>query len=101
MMTGVAPLSNIEYHTSESILIMTVIGGTGNLFASVLGASFYVLVGNWLSSLWPRWLMLLGFLLIGVSLYMHKGLFGLAQSLLRKLQPGKNQSAAAAIKENH
>ena len=29
---GIAPLSNIDYHTSEMILVMTVIGGTGNLF---------------------------------------------------------------------
>lgn len=93
MMTGIAPLSNIEYHASESILIMTVIGGTSNLFASVLGATFYVLVGNWLSTLWPRWLMLLGFLLIGVSLYMHKGLFGLAQSLLQRIRPGHKERA--------
>jgi len=27
MMTGLAPLSNAEYHTSEMILVMTVIGG--------------------------------------------------------------------------
>jgi len=99
MMTGVAPLSNIEYHTSESILIMTVIGGTSNLFASVLGAAFYVLVGNWLSSLWPRWLMLLGFLLIGVSLYMHKGLFGMAQAVLRKLRPGGADTGAVTLEQ--
>ena len=79
---------------------MTVIGGTGNLFASVLGASFYVLVGNWLSTLWPRWLMLLGFLLIGVSLYMHKGLYGLAQSLLQRIRPGAKPRADVA-KEIH
>ena len=102
MMTGIAPLSNIEYHASESILIMTVIGGTGNLFASVLGATFYVLVGNWLSTLWPRWLMLLGFLLIGVSLYMHKGLFGLAQSLLQRIRPARTEPAERdSIKEGH
>lgn len=102
MMTGIAPLSNIEYHASESILIMTVIGGTGNLFASVLGATFYVLVGNWLSTLWPRWLMLLGFLLIGVSLYMHKGLFGLAQSLLQRIRPARTEPAERdPIKEGH
>lgn len=100
MMTGIAPLSNIEYHASESILIMTVIGGTGNLFASVLGAAFYVLAGNWLSSLWPRWLMLLGFLLIGVSLYMHKGLYGLAQSLLQRLKPRRSAADAAQINGN-
>ncbi|QRX84644.1 branched-chain amino acid ABC transporter permease [Glaciimonas sp. PAMC28666] len=108
MMTGLAPLSNIEYHTSESILIMTVIGGTGNLFASVLGAAFYVLIGNWLSSLWPRWLMLLGLLLIAVSLYMHKGLYGVAQSLVACLKSGRRSKEAdpepmnnPEIKETH
>ncbi|MBB5389946.1 MULTISPECIES: branched-chain amino acid ABC transporter permease [unclassified Herbaspirillum] len=102
MMTGVAPLSNIEYHTSESILIMTVIGGTGNLFASVLGASFYVLAGNWLSTLWPRWLMLLGLLLIAVSLYMQKGLFGLAMKLVNAVRPAKRDSSVeVAAKEKH
>ncbi|PUA16293.1 branched-chain amino acid ABC transporter permease [Glaciimonas sp. PCH181] len=105
MMTGIAPLSNIEYHASESILIMTVIGGTGNLFASVLGAAFYVLIGNWLSSLWPRWLMLLGFLLIAVSLYMHKGLYGLAQSILQRLKRPRADAVEAvnsvASKETH
>ncbi|PRC93716.1 branched-chain amino acid ABC transporter permease [Solimicrobium silvestre] len=85
MMTGIAPLTNIEYHISESILIMTVIGGTGNLFASVLGAAFYVLMGDWLSELWPRWLMLLGFLLIAISLYLQQGLFGFSKSLIQQI----------------
>ncbi|HYD61046.1 MAG TPA: branched-chain amino acid ABC transporter permease [Noviherbaspirillum sp.] len=86
MLTGIAPLSNIEYGTSESILIMTVIGGTGKLYASVLGAGFYVLVGDWLSTLWPRWLMLLGMLLIAVSLFMQKGLWGLGTGLLQRVR---------------
>lgn len=85
MMTGIAPLSNAEYHTSEMILIITVIGGTGNLFASVLGSAFYVLLADWLSTLWPRWLMLLGLLLIGVSIGMQRGLWGLCESAWRRL----------------
>lgn len=98
ILTGLAPLSEIEYHTSESILIMTVIGGTGNLFASVLGAAFYVLVGNWLSTLWPRWLMLLGFMLIAVSLYMQQGLWGMVESTLRRV---RGERSAVEIKEKH
>jgi branched-chain amino acid transport system permease protein len=98
ILTGLAPLSEIEYHASESILIMTVIGGTGNLFASVLGAAFYVLVGNWLSTLWPRWLMLLGFMLIAVSLYMQQGLWGMVESTLRRLRA---QRIPAETKEKH
>ena len=83
MMTGVAPLSNVEYHTSEMILVMTVIGGTSNLFASVLGSAFYLLMSDWLSALWPRWLMLLGVVLIVVSLALQGGLWGLGEKLWR------------------
>ncbi|SPK74655.1 Branched-chain amino acid inner-membrane translocator (plasmid) [Cupriavidus taiwanensis] len=86
MLTGIAPLTNIDYHASEMILVMTVIGGTGNIFASVLGAAFYVLLADWLSTLWPRWLMLLGLLLIAVSLFMQRGLWGLGATLWDRLR---------------
>lgn len=86
MMTGIAPLSNAEYHTSEMILVMTVIGGAGNLFASVLGSAFYVLMADWLSSLWPRWLLLLGLVLMAVSLWMQRGLWGLGDSAWRRIR---------------
>ena len=86
MMTGIAPLSSAEYHTSEMILVMTVIGGTGNLFASVLGSAFYVLMADWLSTLWPRWLLLLGLVLMAVSLWMQRGLWGLGDSAWRRLR---------------
>lgn len=81
MMTGIAPLANAEYHTSEMILVMTVIGGTGNLLASLLGSAFYLLMGDWLSTLWPRWLLLLGVVLMIVSLGMQRGLWGLGETL--------------------
>ncbi len=93
VMAGMVALANIDLHASESILIMTVLGGAGNLYASVLGAAFYVLSSHWLSALWPRWLMLLGFLLIAVSLYMHKGIYGMIHSLLSRVKlPQQNIS---------
>ena len=81
MMTGIAPLANAEYHTSEMILVMAVIGGTANLLASLLGSAFYLLMGDWLSTLWPRWLLLLGVVLLVVSLGMQRGLWGLGETL--------------------
>ena len=101
MMTGIAPLSNAEYHTSEMILVMTVIGGTGNLFASLLGSAFYVLLGDWLSTLWPRWLLLLGVVLMVVSLGMQRGLWGLGESLwglVRRKEPATTAPAAVGDK---
>ena len=82
MLAGIAPLSNIEYHVSETILLMTVIGGIGNLFASVIGAAVYVIATDWLASIWPRWMMLLGLLLIAVTLYMQKGVWGVFERLV-------------------
>lgn len=79
MLIGVAPLSNIEYHTSEQILIMTIIGGTSSLFGSVLGAGFFLLMADALSTIWPRWLLLLGLALIVVALFMQRGLWGLVE----------------------
>ena len=97
MMTGLAPLSNAELHTSEMILIMTVIGGTGNLFASLLGSAFYLLLADWLSQLWPRWLLLLGVALIAVSLWMQRGLWGLGEMLWDKLQGRRKSDATKSV----
>ncbi|WP_240793957.1 branched-chain amino acid ABC transporter permease [Pseudorhodobacter turbinis] len=81
MLIGVAPLSSIEYHTSEIILVMTIIGGSSSLYASVLGASFYLLMADTLSSIWPRWLLLLGLMLVVVALFLQKGLWGLVEKV--------------------
>jgi branched-chain amino acid transport system permease protein len=97
MTTGVAPLSSAEYHMSETILVMTVLGGTGNLFASVLGAAFYLLLGDWLSQLWPRWLLLLGLALIVVSLWMQRGLWGLGQTLWNLARERATRSRQAPV----
>lgn len=79
MLIGVAPLSNIEYHASELILIMTIIGGTSSLYGSVLGAGFYLLLADALSAIWPRWLLLLGLVLVTVALFLQRGLWGLVE----------------------
>lgn len=86
MLAGISPLSNIEYHVSEMILLMTVVGGTGSLVASVIGAAAYVITADWLASIWPRWLMLFGFLLIAVSLYMQQGIWGVLLKIEARLR---------------
>lgn len=96
MMTGIAPLTSINYHMSETILVVTVIGGTGNLFASVLGAALYVIASDWLSNLWPRWLLLFGLLLMVVSLYMQGGLWGLCELMFKRcVKPGRTSNPTA------
>ena len=69
-----APLSNIDVSMSERLIIMTILGGTESLFGGVLGATFFVVLGNFLSAVWPRWLLLIGLLLMLVASYLRGGL---------------------------
>lgn len=98
LLIGIAPLTSIDYHMSESLLIMTIIGGTGNLFGSVLGAGFYLIVSDVLSELWPRWLLLLGALLIALALFMQGGIWGLIERAAKAARGGRGSPAAAAAK---
>src|SRR5699024_9555168 len=82
MLLNFAPLSNIELSMSESILVMTIIGGAASLFGSLLGAASIVILGEFLSPVWPRWMILLGAALIAVSLYMRGGLWGVIETII-------------------
>ncbi|SIS75257.1 branched-chain amino acid ABC transporter permease [Neptunomonas antarctica] len=84
MLLNFAPLSNVELLMSENILIMTIIGGTSSLIGSILGAGSIVLMGDLLSSIWPRWMMILGAVLIAVVLFLPGGLWGGILSLTSK-----------------
>lgn len=97
MLAGIAPLSSIEYHVSETILLMTVIGGTGNLFASVIGAAAYIIAADWLASIWPRWMMLLGFLLIAVTLYMQRGIWGVLERIGGAIRQRREKIASDSL----
>lgn len=85
MLLNFAPLSNIDLQMSESILIMTIIGGTGSLIGSLFGAGAIVLIGDVLSAFWPRWMIALGVILILVVLFMPSGLWGGIESVVKRI----------------
>lgn len=101
MMLNFAPLSNIALTMSENILIMTIIGGTGSLLGSLLGAGSIVMLGDLLSEIWPRWMLLLGVALILVVLFMRGGLWGGIETLIERWKERKvnKQSSATASEE--
>jgi len=97
MLLNFAPLSNIELAMSENILIMTIIGGTSSLLGSILGSGAIVLIGDILSPLWPRWMMILGAALIGVVLFMPGGIWGGITIILSKLTRNKKSNSGSEI----
>ncbi|WP_051299086.1 branched-chain amino acid ABC transporter permease [Marinobacterium litorale] len=99
MLLNFAPLSNIELLMSENILIMTIIGGTGSLLGSLLGAGSIVMLGDLLSSVWPRWMIILGIALIAVVLFMPSGLWGGVESLIKRWKERRSGVSEEATKE--
>ena len=99
MLLHFVPLSNIDLAMSENILIMTIVGGTGSLFGSLLGAGSIVLLGDFLSDLWPRWLMLLGVILILVVIFMRGGLWGGLASLFEKVRGSRKPAVVTKEQE--
>lgn len=86
-----APLSNMEIGTSEQIMFMTVLGGLGSLYGSILGAAIFLLASDFFAELWPRWMILLGLLLIMVMLYLPGGLSKAIENTVSRLfGPGRN-----------
>ena len=86
-----APLSNIDLMTSETILVMAILGGRRSLIGAAFGALAMTLMAEQLSQLWPRWQMIVGFVLIATVLFAPNGLGGLWAQL--------RSSRAAAAKE--
>ena len=96
-----SPISNIEYAMSEQILIATIIGGTGSFFGSLVGAGFFVIVGDLLSAIWPRWLLLLGALLIAIVVFMRGGLWGGIQAIAQHARRRRARPAWLPEESSH
>jgi len=91
------PLANVDLAMSERIIVMTILGGTGTLFGSVLGSIAVVVLGYVLSEIWARWQILLGAVLVVVAFGLRGGLASLLDPLLRRVHSdGDAQRAALA-----
>jgi branched-chain amino acid transport system permease protein len=69
--------SCLNVNMSMSAAFMTVIGGAGTFFGPVLGAAFYVLFQDWVSSLTVHWWMLMGIIFVLIVMYLKGGLISL------------------------
>jgi branched-chain amino acid transport system permease protein len=58
-------------------VIMTIIGGPTYFLGPVLGAAFYVVSQDWVSSLTSYWMFIMGGIFIFTVLYLKEGLIGL------------------------
>jgi ABC-type branched-subunit amino acid transport system ATPase component/ABC-type branched-subunit amino acid transport system permease subunit len=100
---SIVSADTVHVSFSGEIVAMTIIGGTRNFLGPALGALFYILFRELLSSHTDAWMFWLGLLFMAFILYSPAGLIGVGTRLwtqYRKLV-GQLDTEAAAMAGRH
>jgi branched-chain amino acid transport system permease protein len=76
----------MTWQLSGEALLMVIIGGSQAFFGPLLGAAFYVLVKDILSSLTDAYLVIFGLMFVLVVAFFHGGLAGFATRLYERFR---------------
>jgi branched-chain amino acid transport system permease protein len=87
--------TDVYWTASGTVLLMVLIGGAGTLLGPVLGAAFFLLLQNALSSLTERWQIVLGAVFVIFILFVRSGLVGIGSQAFLSLRRGRGQPARA------
>ena len=79
--TGFVSPATLGWHESGMILMIVILGGIGTLYGPVLGAFVMVLLQDKLQEISDLWLLLMGFFVVAVVLFLPNGIAGLVARL--------------------
>lgn len=77
--------AHLSWHESGLVLVMVLLGGMGTLYGPVVGAAVLVLLEDNVSGLWDHWLLIMGFFVIFLVLFLPNGIAGLTDGIARRL----------------
>jgi branched-chain amino acid transport system permease protein len=82
--------ADVSLVASANALLMVVLGGSGTLWGSMIGAALLVFLQNLISGVTQRWLTILGAVLVLSVLYAPEGIVGAARAPFARaaLRPG-------------
>jgi len=75
MTAGVVGLDSVSFERSAEVLVMLVLGGAGNLWGALFGGIIFQIFEHIVSATNPfHWMTLVGLLLIGIVLFVPRGI---------------------------
>jgi ABC-type branched-subunit amino acid transport system ATPase component/ABC-type branched-subunit amino acid transport system permease subunit len=95
-MTSADPIS-VAF--SGELLAMVIIGGMRSFLGPALGALFFVIFRDYLSSITENWLLYFGLLFVGFIVFSPTGLVGLGEKLMAPFRPKVVEEAAMASRQ--
>ena len=82
---GFASLENLHWSKSGEVVLMSVLGGIGTLWGSVLGAALVLLLRDWLSGITDASGVVTGPVFVALVLGFRRGIWATAGDQLRRL----------------
>lgn len=67
----------VDLNMGLTPVLITIIGGSGHFFGPIVGAAFYIMFQDWISSMTYYWMLIMGGVFIFIVLYLQGGLIGL------------------------
>ena len=91
---GVASLTDVHWHASGEVVLMSLLGGVGTLLGPIVGAFTFVSLQNYLAPLGSWVLIVQGLIFIACVLLFREGLVGLGTQLWNRLSASRAPAAA-------
>ena len=93
---GVASLTDVHWHASGEVVLMSLLGGIGTLLGPIIGALTFVSLQNFLAPLGSWVLIVQGVIFIACVLLFREGLVGLATQVWNRIGSSGRVDAPAA-----
>ncbi len=91
---GIVNPAFLSWHQSGQALVVVILGGMGTLLGPVLGAFALIVLEDLVSHVTEHWMLLIGLFVIGVVLFLPRGIVSLIPSR-RRMRPRPDQVPAA------
>ncbi|MQY10284.1 hypothetical protein SRB5_03910 [Streptomyces sp. RB5] len=99
---GFASLQEVYWTTSGKVVVMTVLGGIGTLWGSLVGAAAVVRLEDWLStSGFEQTQLVTGGIFIAVVLLFRRGVWGTVSHLLRRRDDPAGEDPEPGLVHDH
>lgn len=83
---GFATLTDVSWHVSGEVILMTLLGGLGTMFGPMVGAGMIIVMNDELAQFGEWALIGQGVILILVILFLRRGVVGEAENYFRRLR---------------
>jgi branched-chain amino acid transport system permease protein len=86
MLYWIMPIDAVHWLNSGYIVFMVLIGGTSSLFGPVMGAAIFIWLQDFFSTIWARWPLLFGLVVVAVVMFLQGGITELFERVARSVR---------------